>query len=203
MAVAEIFLTPFITVLFDKLASADLISLARSSGIYYQINRWKKSLSQIQSVLADAGHKQISERAVQMWLHDLHDLAYDIDDVLDDLATEAMRRKLNKKSETSKVLKIIPTYCIDFTPHNIMYGRTMNSKLDEITTKLHNLAEQKNILGLNGGVEWVIRKTRKPEETSLVDESKILGHDADKHALVRMLLGDEICKQNVSILAEG
>ncbi|KAI3826929.1 hypothetical protein L1987_00989 [Smallanthus sonchifolius] len=116
MAAAEIFLTPFITVLFDKLASADLISLARSSGIYSQINRWKKTLSQIQSVLADAGQKQISERAVHLWLHDLQDLAYNIDDVLDDLATEAMRRKLNQVSETSKVtssLSLVPANSYD------------------------------------------------------------------------------------------
>ncbi|KAM0052268.1 putative P-loop containing nucleoside triphosphate hydrolase, leucine-rich repeat domain superfamily [Helianthus debilis subsp. tardiflorus] len=140
MAVAELFLTPFITVLFDKLASADLISLARSAGLYSQINKWKKTLSQIQSVLADAGQKQIREKAVQLWLHDLQDLAYEIDDVLDDLATEGMRRKLNQEVDSSK-------------------------------------------------------------ETSLVDESEIVGRDGDKQALLGMLLGNETCKRNVSVLS--
>ncbi|KAK1413334.1 hypothetical protein QVD17_35106 [Tagetes erecta] len=201
MAAAEIFITPIITVLFDKLASSDLISLARSAGIYSQINRWKKTLSQIQSVLADAGQKQITDAAVHLWLHDLQDLAYDIDDTLDDLATEAIRRKLNQESNTSKVLKIIPTCCSDFTPRNIMYGRKMSSMLDEITTRLHNLAEQKNMLGLTDNVERLVRKNKRLEETSLVDESRIVGRDGDRQALFGMLLGNETCKQNVSVIS--
>ncbi|KAI3697378.1 hypothetical protein L6452_30356 [Arctium lappa] len=206
MVVAEIFLTAFITVLFEKLASVDLIQLARSEGIYSHLNKWNKTLSQIQAVLADAGQKQIRERAVQLWLHDLQNLAYDIDDLLDDLATEAMRRQLNEESYAStstgngKVLKIIPTCCTNFTPHTIMYGGQMSSKLDEITTKLHSLVDEKNILGLNVNVERSDRTSRRSEETSLVDESIIVGREGDKEALLGILLVNEAYNQNVSIV---
>ncbi|PWA63986.1 Disease resistance protein [Artemisia annua] len=201
MAVAEIFLTAFITVLFEKLASAEVISLARSARIYSQLNKWKKTLSQIQCVLADAGQKQIKERVVLLWLRDLQDLAYDIDDVLDDLATEAMRRRLNEESHSSKVLKVIPTCCTDLSLSKFMYGRKMSSKLDEITKKLHSLAEQKNSLHLNDNVERSSEPSRRMEETSLVDESRIVGRDGDKEALVRILLENESCKKNVSVVS--
>ncbi|XP_024984115.1 putative disease resistance RPP13-like protein 1 [Cynara cardunculus var. scolymus] len=207
MAIAEIFLTAFITVLFDQLASADLIKLAQSRGINSQLNKWKKTLTQILAVLADAGQKQIKERCVDLWLHDLQDLAYEIDDLLDDLATESLHRKLNREShvstDTNKVLKLIPTCCTNFTPRNIMYGRKMSSKLDEITIKLHNLAEQRNTLGLNANVnvERSNRRNRRLEETSLVDESKVLGREGDKEALLGKLLGNEACNQNVNILS--
>ncbi|PWA69912.1 NB-ARC-like protein [Artemisia annua] len=77
-----------------------------------------------------------------------------MDDVLDDMAFEALRRELNQEpqtssSSTSKLLNIIPTY---YTPHNIMYGRKISSKLDEITSKLHDLVEEKNNLGLDVNV---------------------------------------------------
>ncbi|KAI3697354.1 hypothetical protein L6452_30315 [Arctium lappa] len=207
MAIAEIFLTAFITALFDKLASADLIKLAQSQGINSQLTKWKKTLSQIQALLADAAQKQIKETHVDLWLHDLQDLAYEIDDLLDDLATEAMHRELNRESYastyTNKVLKLIPTCCTNFTPRNFMYGRKMSFKLEEITIKLHNLAEQKNTLRLNANVN-VERSNRirsRLEETSLVDESKIIGREGDKEELLRKLLRNEACNQDVSIVS--
>lgn len=50
-----------------------------------QLKKWKNSLQLIQVVLADAGQKHITQKPVELWLHDLQDLAYDIDDVLDDM----------------------------------------------------------------------------------------------------------------------
>ncbi|CAI9269503.1 unnamed protein product [Lactuca saligna] len=202
---AEIVVSAVITVLCEKLISGDLMKLARSEGIDSQLNKWKKNLPMIQAVLADATQKQIKERAVQLWVNDLQHLAYDIDDVLDDLATEALRRKLNQEaqasSSSSKVLKLVANCCTNFNPRNFMYGRKMSSKLDEITAKLRDLVDQKNDLGLNVNVEWSNIRERQLEQTSLVDESKIMGREGDKEALMGKLLGNEGCNQNVSIVS--
>lgn len=151
MAIAEIFIGAFITVLFEKLASSDLIKLAQSAGIYGEVNKWNNTLSQIQAVLVDAGQKHIKRVSVQLWLHKLQHLAYEIDDVLDDLTTESMSQQLkdaNTSSKSSKVLRIVPTYCVNFTPNAFKYGSKMSYKLNEITTKLNGLVVEKNILGL-------------------------------------------------------
>ncbi|KAL7618552.1 hypothetical protein Lser_V15G03736 [Lactuca serriola] len=202
---AEIVVSAVITVLCEKLISGDLIKLARSEGIDSQLNKWKKNLPMIQAVLADATQKQIKERAVQLWVNDLHHLAYDIDDVLDDLATEALRRKLNQETQastsTSKVLKLVPKCCTNFSPRNIMYGQQMSSKLEEITIKLRDLVDQKNDLGLNVNVERSNITERRLEQTSLVDESKIMGREGDKEKLLGKLLGNEGCDQNVSVVS--
>ncbi|KAK1422140.1 hypothetical protein QVD17_25046 [Tagetes erecta] len=192
MAVAELFIGAFITVLFEKLAYSDLIKLARSTGIYSELEKWKNILTQIQDVLLDAGHKHIRERSVQSWLNKLQHLAYEIDDALDDLATEAARRRLSQKcspnNNTSKVLKFVPNKF-----HDLKYGRKMSAKLDEITTKLHDLIEEKNLLGLSVNVESANRVSRRFEETSLVVESQVIGREDDKVALLRTLL------ENVSL----
>ncbi|XP_023767770.2 putative disease resistance RPP13-like protein 1 [Lactuca sativa] len=201
---AEIVVSAVITVLCEKLISGD-IKLARSEGIDSQLNKWKKNLPMIQAVLADATEKQIKERAVQLWVNDLHHLAYDIDDVLDDLATEALRRKLNQETQastsTSKVLKLVPKCCTNFSPRNIMYGQQMSSKLEKITIKLRDLVDQKNDLGLNVNVERSNITERRLEQTSLVDESKIMGREGDKEKLLGKLLGNEGCDQNVSVVS--
>ncbi|KAJ0602065.1 putative P-loop containing nucleoside triphosphate hydrolase [Helianthus annuus] len=208
MAVAEIFIGAFITVLFEKLASTDLMRLAQSAGIHSELNKWKDTLSQIQAVLLDAGQKHIIDTAVQLWLHKLQHLAYEIDDVLDDLATESMRKELKGESNTStststsKVLRLlIPSSCTSLSPHALKYGSKMSSKLNEITTKLNALVVEKNILGLISNVEMSNRISRRLEETSLVDLSRIVGRDGDKKALLEKLLGNELCDENVSILS--
>ncbi|KAL7617806.1 hypothetical protein Lser_V15G03614 [Lactuca serriola] len=202
---AKIVVSAVITVLCEKLISSDLMKLARSEGIDSQLKKWKKNLPLIQAVLADATQKHITDKAVQLWVNDLQDLAYDIDDVLDDLATEALRRKLNQEAHattsTSKVLKFFPSCCTNFTPRNILYGRKMSSKLDEITAKLRDLVDQKNDLGLNVNAERSNIRERPLEQTSLVDESKIMGREGDKEALLGKLLGNEECDQNVSIVS--
>nr|XP_043610467.1 putative disease resistance RPP13-like protein 1 [Erigeron canadensis] len=203
MAIAEIFIGAFITVLFEKLASADLIRLARSAGIYSELENWKSTLSQIQAVLVDAGQKHIKDSSVQLWLNKLEHLAYEIDDILDDLATEAMQYQLKETSNAniSKVLKVIPTCCTSVAPHSIKYGRKMSYKLDEITTKLRALVEEKSILGLISNVEKSHRTSRRLEETSLVDVTRIVGRDEDKEALLMKLLGNESCDENFSIVS--
>ncbi|XP_071717778.1 putative disease resistance RPP13-like protein 1 [Rutidosis leptorrhynchoides] len=206
---AEIVVSAVVSVLIEKLISGDLMKLARSEGIDSQLKKWKKTLPMIEALLDDAGQKYITQRAVKLWLQELHHLAYDIDDVLDDMATEIMRRKFNDEqhagTSSSKVLKsIIPTCCTNFTPHKMMYGRKISSMIDEITEKLNDLVEQKSNLGLDINVKVEIRSNRtnnRSQETSLVDVSKVFGREADKEALLEKLLGDETRNQNVCVVS--
>jgi macrodomain Ter protein organizer (MatP/YcbG family) len=52
-----------------------------------KLEKWRKTLSTIQTMLDDAEEKQLTERAVKEWLSDLKDLAYDVDDIVDELTT--------------------------------------------------------------------------------------------------------------------
>ncbi|KAK9069121.1 hypothetical protein SSX86_013237 [Deinandra increscens subsp. villosa] len=199
MAVAELFIGAFITVLFEKLASGDLMRLARFAGIHSELNKWGNTLTQIQAVLVDAGQKHVRDRSVQLWLNKLQHLAYEIDDVLDDLATEATRYQLSQESyaSTSKVLKFIPSKF-----HAVKYGLKMKSKLDEITTKLVHLVEEKNLLRLNDNAERSGGTSKRLQETSLVDESKVIGRESDKQALVGNLLSNEsLSDQKVNVVS--
>ncbi|XP_071694548.1 putative disease resistance RPP13-like protein 1 [Rutidosis leptorrhynchoides] len=203
---AEIVVTSVVTVLFEKLISSDLLKLTGSEGIKSQLEKLKTKWTYIEAVLADASEKHITQESVKVWLLDLHRLAYDIEDVLDDMATETLRRKLNDESSTGKVLKkIIPTFCTNFTPHNLMYGRKMRSMLDEFTEKLNGVYENKNMLGVDINTILALRSNRnfeRTEETSLLDhESPVLGREKDEAALLEKLLGDESRNQNVSVVS--
>ncbi|KAK9068120.1 hypothetical protein SSX86_012231 [Deinandra increscens subsp. villosa] len=103
---AELVLSALLPVLFEKLASTAFKNIARHNGIDAEIKKWQRSLTQIQGVLTDASRREITSPPVKRWLDDLQHLAYNIDDVLDQLATEAMHREFIHESEGigSKIL---------------------------------------------------------------------------------------------------
>jgi hypothetical protein len=83
MAVGELFLAAFLQVLFDRLASRELLNMVRRGGLRKKLDKWKDKLEIIQA--DDADEKQDKDGAVKLWVDNLRDLAYDVDDILDEL----------------------------------------------------------------------------------------------------------------------
>ncbi|KAJ0478653.1 putative P-loop containing nucleoside triphosphate hydrolase, leucine-rich repeat domain superfamily [Helianthus annuus] len=190
---AEIIASELLKVVFEKLSSEAVKKIGRSQGIQSELKKLERTLTQIQSLLNDASQKEITDEAVQNWLNGLQHLAYDIDDVLDDLATQAMHRELTQQSGaiTSKVKKLVPTW---YT--NLSLSQRMHHKLDDITTKLQDLEKEKVSLGLIVKDE----RSKRIYQTSLVDTSSIVGREKEKKELLVKLLGDEPCDKNFSIV---
>ncbi|XP_035838331.1 putative disease resistance protein At3g14460 [Helianthus annuus] len=190
---ATIIASELLNVVFGKLASEALKAYVRSQGIHSELKKLERTLTQIQSLLNDASQKEITDEAVQNWLNGLQHLAYDVDDVLDDLATEAMHRELTHQSGpiTSKVKKLVPT-----SFRNFKLSNRMHHKLDDITTKLEDLEREKGSLGLIVKDE----KSKIRYQTSLVDPYSIVGRQQEKKELLMKLLGEEPCDHNFSIV---
>ncbi|KAF2287449.1 hypothetical protein GH714_000517 [Hevea brasiliensis] len=87
-------LSAFFQVLFHKLSSPELLKFADEKQVHSELKKWEKILVKIHAVLDDAEEKQLANRLVKIWLTELRDLAYDVEDILDEFATEALRRKL-------------------------------------------------------------------------------------------------------------
>ncbi|CAH1412448.1 unnamed protein product [Lactuca virosa] len=194
---AEIVLSALLTVVFEKLASENLKKIARSTGVDSELKKLKRSLDQIQDLLNDASQKEISNKAVKRWLNGLQHLAYDIHDLLDDLATEAMHRELTEEfgASTSLVRKLIPTCCTNFSLNTRMHNKLVN-----LTIKLRELVEEKDNPGLSVKGESP-KQTNRRLQASLVDASSIIGREGDKDALLHKLLEDEPSDKNFSIVA--
>jgi len=89
MPIAELFLGALLPVLLERLASRELLNFARRVKIDKLLKKWEKMLTSIDQVLIDAEDRQLTDDPnVKLWLEDLRNLAYDIEDLLDEFAIE-------------------------------------------------------------------------------------------------------------------
>ncbi|XP_030965414.1 putative disease resistance RPP13-like protein 1 [Quercus lobata] len=195
--IGEAALSAFFDKLFDNLTSCDLLKFFQEERVDADLKRWRTTLMKIRAVLDDAEEKQMTNRLVKIWLDELEDLAYDVDDILDEFATEALGRKLNPEPSTSKVRKIVDA-CIG---SNRSFATSMRSKIEEIDTRLQNIVTDKKDLELRENTGGTTRTTRsRLPTTSLVNEGRVYGREEDKKAIVKLLLSGESSDAQLSVI---
>ena len=173
------FLSASLQVLFDRLASRDVVNFIRGHKLDYALlKKLKRKLLTVHSVLDDAEAKQITNLAVREWMDELKVVVYDAEDVLDEIATEDLRRKIEAgNSQTS-----MSTSTFDV--------QSINCRMEEIVDRLEDIVQDRDVLGLKEGVGE--KSANRWPSTSLVDESQIYGRDEIKEELVQLLLSDHV-----------
>ncbi|KAK8997912.1 hypothetical protein V6N11_012448 [Hibiscus sabdariffa] len=178
LAVGENLVSSVLGILSEELVSPMLLEFARKEQLHTHLKKWETILLKIQAVLEDAEERQFTDRFVKLWLDDLKDLAYDIEDVLDDFSTVALRQRSKKESQTitGKIRNYMSSFFDQFS-----FKYKMGSKIKEITSRLQDVVKQKDDLGLmervGGSHNRVLRRTAS---TSLVNESLVFGRETDK-----------------------
>ncbi|XVF19277.1 hypothetical protein REPUB_Repub11eG0096300 [Reevesia pubescens] len=190
------FLSAFLQVLFDRIASPDVTGFISGQKLNPQLFRkLEATLVSVNAVLDDAEGKQIVNHNVNNWLNELKDAVYDAEDLLDEVATEAWRCKVEAEFQpnTTKVRKF-------FSSLNPFHKR-IESKLQEILERVEYLERQKDILSLREG-NFGEKYLKKLPATSLVDESSVYGRDDDKEAIMKLLLSaDDSSNDGVGVVA--
>ncbi|KAL5735597.1 hypothetical protein ACOSQ2_030385 [Xanthoceras sorbifolium] len=202
MPVGEVFLSAFLQVLFDRLAPHNPSFFSRPD-LVLELRKWRKNLLKIEAFLEDAEDKQLAgDKLVKMWLDDLRDLAYDLEDLIDDFATEEFENKLRAEHHSSSILEDavrVFKSCTD------MDG--MKSKIDDISSRLDQLWEEKEDLGLmkkvaGEGTSSTAPAYRRPSTTSLQTEKTVYGRDVDAAKILEMVLStDESTDANLRVIS--
>ncbi|XWS16828.1 hypothetical protein CRYUN_Cryun33cG0014000 [Craigia yunnanensis] len=178
--------------IFAKLASYDqILNFVTEKQVSQQLKEWQKTLPSIQAVITDVEEKQMKDENVKNWLAKLQNLGYDVGDIADEFAIEAVYRKLHEEQDSSsKVRSSIATWFTGFiNSRAFMFNKKMISKLEEITAILNGLAKQKGGLGLREIDEGAMSKRMKPSLQSmyLVDETHVYGREKEKGEILELL----------------
>nr|XP_043625357.1 putative disease resistance protein At3g14460 [Erigeron canadensis]XP_043625358.1 putative disease resistance protein At3g14460 [Erigeron canadensis]XP_043625359.1 putative disease resistance protein At3g14460 [Erigeron canadensis]XP_043625360.1 putative disease resistance protein At3g14460 [Erigeron canadensis]XP_043625361.1 putative disease resistance protein At3g14460 [Erigeron canadensis]XP_043625362.1 putative disease resistance protein At3g14460 [Erigeron canadensis]XP_043625364.1 pu len=189
---AEIILSTLLSIVVEKVASATFNKISHSKEIQSHLKNLETSLPKIQALLNDAAEKEIQDERVKDWLNRLQHLAYDADDILDSLATDdAIDRDLTQ--EPGVVRRVRKLFNATFSSSAT---RIQSCKLNDISTKLQQLCDEKNDLGLTVK-DKRSKNVNRIYQTSLFDSpNSIVGREVEKEIILKMLLGDEPCDQN-------
>ncbi|KAB2070379.1 hypothetical protein ES319_A08G152400v1 [Gossypium barbadense] len=198
--VVENIISSLLETLSEELVSPMLLEFARKEQLHNHFNNWQTILHKIQAVLQDAEERQFTVRFVKIWLNDLKDLAYDIEDVLDDFSTVALRQKSKEESQTiiGKIRKYMYSFFDQFT-----FKYSLAAQIKEITARMQKVAKQKDELGLIeriGGSRN--RRQQRIPSTSLVNKSLVFGRESEKDFIINKLLfgEEESCEVGVPVI---
>ncbi|XP_050229378.1 disease resistance protein RGA2-like [Mercurialis annua] len=142
------------------------------------------------------GEQQSKNNRIQVWLEDLKDILYDIEDAVDQFDCEALRRQVLKDAENTCVK--VKRFFSSSNP--LAFRFRMAHKLKSIRERVAEIVKLKSDFGLTEGVNGtpVIRGEKKLTY-SFVDVATVIGRDYDKEMIVDHLL-NHVDVENISVL---
>ncbi|GLT32732.1 hypothetical protein SLA2020_073770 [Shorea laevis] len=151
-----------------------------------KMESWKTLLPKITAVLQQAEESQVANQFVKLCLDDLRNLAYDMEDLLEEFVIA------KSKVSTSKGQKVKSCFKNLFRSQ-AKPKQEINYRLKDITSKLQRFVEGVQALGPINSAMGDIKKShsiakRVPEPILL--EDKVIGRNADKDAILQRLLED-------------
>ncbi|KAB2607315.1 disease resistance RPP13-like protein 1 [Pyrus ussuriensis x Pyrus communis] len=181
MALGEVFLAAFLQLLLDRLTPREILEyLGNFRGVGQKLEKWRTTLSTIGAVLSDAEERQLTEGGVKLWLDDLRDLAYDIEDMLDKFATQMLKRMIEGRDQASPSRKVRRSF------YKVKLSFDMNSEMKKITKRLQDISERKDKFGLKD-TGTSAKESRSLPSSDVLDEKLVVGRDGDKGKIIELL----------------
>ncbi|KAF8015774.1 hypothetical protein BT93_H1340 [Corymbia citriodora subsp. variegata] len=149
----------------------------------------------IQAVLLDAEKQQWHNNQVKLWLKRLKDVLYDVQDLLDDVATKDLRRKVTFGNKMLKAVRIFFSESNQL-PHHLKVA----SKIQELRKKLDRIQyDNKFKFELHPREKiMAIGRGKKPEFRS--PDTEIIGREKDTKKIIELLF-DSSSSQRVSVVS--
>ncbi|XP_020086769.1 uncharacterized protein LOC109709110 [Ananas comosus] len=181
-AMADIVSSSLLRLVFNKLGAQITKEFGLVMGVEKELTKLETTLAAIRHVLADAEAWQSQERALAGSLRRLKDAAFDADDVLDEVAAEALRR-------TSRGTKAVLGK-LSSLPSSIMFQSRIARKVKKIGERLDEIADERSKFHLREGLvhDCKIENSARAETGSFVVESEVYGREEDKEMIVEFLL---------------
>ncbi|GAU31699.1 hypothetical protein TSUD_215000 [Trifolium subterraneum] len=173
-------------VAFENLMSQLQNEFSTISRISSKAHKLSTNLDLIKAVLEDAEKKQLTNRSVKVWLQQLKDAVYVLDDILDECSIKSKRLKGSSA----------------FKPKNIIFRHNIGNKLKDITSRFDEIADRKNKFLLQEGVtakEMTVEVAEWRQTSSIIAEPKVYGREDDKEKIVEFLLNQVRDSNSLSV----
>nr|GLL30054.1 putative disease resistance protein RGA3 isoform X1 [Ipomoea trifida] len=180
--------------------------LKRTLGVEKEIRNLTSKLKKIREVLDDAEKKSFKEKDIELWIEDIKDFSYQVDDVLDEWRTRTLMRQQMESPEASRSSFLpSPSKFKRFVMH-----RDIAKKIKELDSTLDRITKEKDQFKFNTcAASHSDQESKRVTTTFDVDVSEIQGRKSDASALISKLLknsGEEEARNGppvISIVGAG
>ncbi|KAL1340527.1 putative disease resistance protein RGA1 [Arachis hypogaea] len=171
-------------VVVEKLTPLILSEFAAFFGIKKKAEELSRTLELIKAVLDDAEQKQWSNRPLKVWLQQLKDAMYVLEDILDQLPTESSQLG-----------------CLSsLNPKNMIHQCQLGHKLNEIIGRLDRIAQARSNFDLREGARERPSEVAEWRQTSsTIAVPQVYGRDEDKKQVVEFLLSPSRSSEFLSV----
>ncbi|KAF8015773.1 hypothetical protein BT93_H1339 [Corymbia citriodora subsp. variegata] len=159
-----------------------------------ELQSLEDTVQTIQAVLLDAERQQWHNHQVQLWLKRLKDVLYDVQDLLYDVTTEDLRRKVTPGNKMSKEVRLF------FSKSNqLAHCLRVGNEIQGLRKKLDRIEKNKNFHLEEHQSEAtlpIVRRTPTFERK----EDKI-GREEDRERIIAHLLDSSSPRESVSVVS--
>ncbi|XP_058107266.1 putative disease resistance protein RGA3 [Magnolia sinica] len=190
---------PLVSIVAEKLNNLIQDEVTLLVGVPDEIKKLSRTFTLIQAVLKDAETRRSKDEGVKIWLQNVKDVAYDVDDILDEWMIEALKSQAPdegigssfSKKKVRSLLSSVPSF------NHLKLRHKIGNRIKEVRGRLRDIAEEKNQLGLradSGEGERVVSElmrrgeNRERETSSLVNPPSVIGREGDKNEVLGLLL---------------
>ncbi|XP_024039286.1 disease resistance protein RGA2-like [Citrus clementina] len=198
--------------LLDQLNSIAQEKWRLLTGVEQEVGKLTTNLQAIQAVLEDAEQRQMKQgRAVTLWLDQLRDASYDMEDVLEEWITETRKLQLDEGGDDdddddndNAFVTLLTKVCSFFPAAKNCFGgfkqlslrHDIAVKIREISEKLDDIATRKDRFKFVENVSNNVKNPERMRTISLIDEGEVCGRVDEKNEVLSKLLCESSEQQN-------
>lgn len=181
-----------------KLGSLALEEFFLVWGLRSEVEEIKETMVAIKAVLLDADQRGSQDLLIEAWLGELKDVLYDIEDAVDEMECEALRRQVVKAGRRAKQ---VGRYFSESNP--LVVRIRVAHVLKNIRDRLDRIEERRCSLSLGDSSSSdevndmpLVRRDRELTH-SFVRTEAVIGREDDRESIVNALLepadGENVC----------
>ncbi|TYI02648.1 hypothetical protein ES332_A11G282700v1 [Gossypium tomentosum] len=151
--------------------------------------------------LEDAEEKDYVDERVKLWLDKFKDVSYDMEDVLDGWETAVQQLQTDPSGCASvRKWKVCPFVSCFSSGSQVSRRYNIATKIKEINEEVDEIVEDKLKFEL---IQREIKQLKRPETTTFVVVSELIGRDAMKEEIISILLCEDKCRNVPTITLVG
>ncbi|XP_048495331.1 putative disease resistance RPP13-like protein 1 [Beta vulgaris subsp. vulgaris] len=189
-AVSTYAVVPFISglfnVLLDRLAPQNMRESLMGHSTAHELSELRKSMLRVRRVINDAEQKQDTDPDVKNWVNEVKHAVYDAEDLLDEIHTETLRKRMESGNSSQVISSITATFGRMVSVLDPFHQGTV-SKIHIISKRFEGFSQLIDVLHLKSGLENPRVLSSSRLTSSFVDESMICGRDSEKELFIQLL----------------